>query len=228
MASHPSFTTITFPSRDGLTITADWYLAPKARGCILLCHRSHFNRGEYREIAPRLVEFGFSCLAIDQRSGMNVLGTTNETSTLAKKRKLPTGYLDARQDIEAAIDVAFEKNNHQPIIIFGSSYSASLALLISTHHTKIKTVITFSPGEYLKGIKLAEALKDFNLPLFITAAKEEMSATDDLIRHIPQHLVTRFKPVTDGAHGARVLWKKTVGHEDYWAALEKFLSSLTK
>lgn len=225
MASAPSFTTITFPSQDELTVTADWYPAPKPRNCILLCHRSHFNRGEYREIAPRLVELDFSCLAIDQRSGMNVLGTINETSTLAKKRKLPTGYLDARPDIEAAIDVVYKKNNRQPIILLGSSYSASLALLISKGNKKIKAVATFSPGEYLKGIKLAEKLKDFNHPLFVTAANKEMTEVDHLIHEIPKRLVTRFKPKAEGAHGARTLWKKTEGNEEYWKALEKFLDT---
>jgi alpha-beta hydrolase superfamily lysophospholipase len=71
--------TLTFPSRDGLSITTDHYRARSPRGFIVLCHRSHFNRGEYEEIAPQLVARGFSCLAIDQRSGMTVLGYTNET-----------------------------------------------------------------------------------------------------------------------------------------------------
>lgn len=223
MVSDRSFTTITFPSRDGLKVTADWYQAEQARGCILLCHRSHFNRGEYREIAPRLAKLGFDCLAIDQRSGMNVLGTINETSTLAKKQKLPTGYLDARPDIEAAIDVAFEKSAHKPIIILGSSYSASLALLLAIGHHKIKAVAAFSPGEYLKGVSLAEKLRAVNVPLFITAAKNEMTEVDNLMRAVPKRLITRCKPRSEGAHGARALWAKSVGHEEYWKALEKFL-----
>jgi alpha-beta hydrolase superfamily lysophospholipase len=56
--------TVEFSSRDGLTITADVYGADQPRGHVLLCHRSHFNRGEYRESAPKLAEAGYSCLAI--------------------------------------------------------------------------------------------------------------------------------------------------------------------
>jgi hypothetical protein len=50
-----------FPARDGLSITADYYRARSPRGFIVRCHRSHFNRGEYKEIAPQPVARGFSC-----------------------------------------------------------------------------------------------------------------------------------------------------------------------
>ena len=136
---------VNFPSKDGLTITADFYQAKNQKDLIVLCHRSHFNRGEYKDISPHLVAQGFSCLAIDQRSGMNVLGYINETSTLAKKKGLPTGYLDAKQDIESAVEYAFKKNHNKPIILIGSSYSASLALLIAKDSDKVKAVAVFSP-----------------------------------------------------------------------------------
>jgi len=41
--------TVQFPSKDGLAITADYYDIPDSVCYILLCHRSHFNRGEYKE-----------------------------------------------------------------------------------------------------------------------------------------------------------------------------------
>src|SRR5664279_4496348 len=104
------YKTICFKSRDGLSITADLYLVENAKGFVLLCHRSHCNRGELRETVPKLGTFGFSCLAIDQRSGMNIFGVINETSTLAKKRGMPTGYLDARPDMEAGVDYAYSLN----------------------------------------------------------------------------------------------------------------------
>src|SRR3989338_8796786 len=136
---------VNFPSKDGLMIRADYYQAKKSKGLLVLCHRSHFNRGEYKDIAQRLVAQDFSCLAIDQRSGMNVLGYINETSTLAKKKGLPTGYLDAKQDIESAVEYAFKKNHNKPIILIGSSYSASLSLLIAKDSDKVKAVAVFSP-----------------------------------------------------------------------------------
>ena len=59
--------TKTFPSKDGITITADLYEIDSASPVILLCHQAGYSRGEYIESAKRLNKFGFNCLAIDQR-----------------------------------------------------------------------------------------------------------------------------------------------------------------
>ena len=60
---------VTFHAADGLSVSADLYSVPEARAFLVLCHRSHFHRGEYVEIAPRLAHLGYDCLAIDQRPG---------------------------------------------------------------------------------------------------------------------------------------------------------------
>ncbi len=217
---------IQFPSKDGLPITADLYLAQKPKGCILLCHRSHFNRGEYKDTALKLQELGFTCMAIDQRSGMNVYGVINETSTLAKKKGLPTGYLDARQDIEASIEYLYEFNHKEPIILIGSSYAASLALLISCHTDKVKAVAAFSPGEYLKGINLAESIKALTKPTYITSAKKEVREVAQVLRYIDPKYITYFKPGVEGFHGSKVLWQTSRGNEIYWKSFQQFLLNL--
>ena len=97
--------TIEFKSKDGLTITANEYKAENPRDYIVLCHRSHFNRGEYQETAPKLKKLGFSCLAIDQRSGMQVLGVKNETYARAKEQGMNTGYYSAKLDMTSEEDV---------------------------------------------------------------------------------------------------------------------------
>jgi dienelactone hydrolase len=148
-------------------------------------------------------------MAIDQRSGMNVLGVVNETYGQARRKGLKTRYLDARPDIEAAIDYAYSKNDRRPIILVGSSYSASLALSISVQNPRVKTVIAFSPGEYLKGNKLAESLRDLKKPVYVTSAKKEIAETTKLMKHVSKEYVTQYKPKAEGAHGSRVLWGKT-------------------
>ena len=40
---------ITFRAADGLSVSADLYSVSKARAFLVLCHRSHFHRGEYVE-----------------------------------------------------------------------------------------------------------------------------------------------------------------------------------
>ncbi len=226
MTNRKPYNTIQFPSKDGLLITADIYEVTNHKGYILLCHRSHCNRAEYRETAPKLNALGYSCLAIDQRSGMKVFGETNETSALAKQKGLATGYLDTKPDIEAAVDFLFEKNNKQPVVILGSSYSAALALLIATKTNKIKAVLTFSPGEHLKGINLAEEIKSLDKPTFITSAKKEIEEASQVVRFMDSKYITQFKPEVAGFHGSKMLWKSVKGYESYWLAMEKFLVSM--
>ena len=223
-----NYKTLSFPSKDGLEITADFYAVKNPKGLILLCHRSHCNRAEYRETAPKFNELGYSCLAIDQRSGMKVFGETNKTKERAKDKGLSTGYLDAKPDIEAAVDYAFEINKQNPIILVGSSYSASLSLMIATENKKIKSVIVFSPGEYLKRVNLANRIKDISIPIFATSAKKEIKQVSDVLKFVNDKYVTQFKPKVEGFHGSKTLWTEVSGSEYYWNALKKFLSNLEK
>ena len=219
-----SYSTIQFPSTDSLQITADYYPQVGAKDFIVLCHRSHFNRGEYREAAPIFNAHGYSCLALDQRSGMKVLGTTNETYALAKQKGLATGYLAAKPDIEAAIDYAYQQNSNQPVILLGSSYSAALALLIASENSaKLKAVVAFSPGEYLKKVDLANAIRALHLPVFVTGSKKEFNDAVAVLRFLDQANITYYEPAGEGAHGSRVLWKATPDYQAYWEALLAFL-----
>lgn len=211
--NNKNYKTVHLKSKDGLTITADLYKVEKPKGFILLCHRSHSNRGEYRETAPKLNKLGFSCLAIDQRSGMKVFGVVNETKERAKEKKLKTGYLDVKPDIEAAIDYSFKLNKKKPIIIFGSSYSASLALLILVENAKVKATIVFSPGEYLKGINLSEQIKSIDKPIFATSPKKEIKQVSEVLKFVEKKHVTQFKPQVEGFHGSKTLWDEVKGNE---------------
>jgi alpha-beta hydrolase superfamily lysophospholipase len=218
--------TIQFDSKDGLAITADLYESSRPKGWILLCHRSHFNRGEYKNTATKLQQLGYTCMAIDQRSGMNVLGYTNETSTRAKKLGLPTGYLDAKPDIESAMDYLYKLSNRRSILLLGSSYSASLCLLIAVASPIVEAVITYSPGEYLKDINLSTAITNINVPIYATAAKKEMGQVALIFAKTNQQLVSIYTPSVIGAHGSRVLWDQTPGNAEYWESLINFLNHL--
>jgi len=219
---------IEFQSKDGLLITADYYEVKNSKGFILLCHRSHCNRAEYRETAPKFNKLGYSCLAIDQRSGMKVFGASNETKDRAKAQKLPTGYLDAMPDVEAGIGYAYKLNKNRPIILLGSSYSAALSLLIAPENEKLRSLIVFSPDEHLKGVKLAEQISDIKIPVFATSAKKEIPGAKKVLRKIDQSLVTQFKPIEEGFHGSKIMWESVKGYEKVWDAMTAFLEAQYK
>lgn len=215
-----------FPSRDSLLIFTDIYERKDSKPTVLLCHQAGFSRGEYNETAFRIGSIGFSSMAIDQRSGKEANGVINKTAQLAKEKGLPTEYIDARQDIEAAIDYMYANNENQPIILVGSSYSASLVLLIGKNNEKVKAVAAFSPGEYLKGLNIHDSISDYNKPIFVTSSKTETESTIALISGIDSSWVNHFQPDFEGIHGSRALWGTTDGNEKYWDAFKEFLRGL--
>jgi len=223
---HAAYQQVEFPSKDGLMITADFYRAEPQKGSLVLCHRSHCNRAEYRETAPRFVALGFTCLAIDQRSGMKIFGETNETSKRARAAGLATGYLDARIDIESAVDFAYKRNSGKPILLLGSSYSASLALLCAMNNEKIAAVLAFSPGEFLKNVSVQESIRALKKPIFVTSSKVETADATDVVRLVDKTFVTQHLPTIDGFHGSKMLWKAIPGSDEYWTAAERFLGRL--
>lgn len=218
--------TITFPSLDGVTITADVYKVDDEPITILLCHQAGYSRAEYKTTASKLNALGYSVMAIDQRSGQEVNGVMNETAKLAKAQELPTNYIDAKQDIEAALNFVYKNNGNKPIVIVGSSYSATLALLIANENEKVKAVAAFSPGEYFPGMRIQDRIQSLKKPIFVTSSKEEVAAVSLLVKQVSVNNLTHYIPPEQGIHGSRALWESTVGYLGYWKAFKAFLDRL--
>lgn len=219
---------ITFPSKDDVIITADWYPVNSESQTILLCHQNGFSRGEYIETAAKLNKLGFNCLAIDQRVGVEVNGVVNETAKDAKDKKKVLTYINAEQDITAAIDWLFSKYKRR-IILFGSSYSASLALKIANENDHVFAAVAFSPGEYFDGENfIATHVNGLKKPVFLTSSKEEASSVTELSKDILSLVKVQFIPKGAGDHGSKVLWSSKPENQDYWAALMSFLNRMKK
>ena len=217
---------LNFPSLDGLLITADLYEVSAEAEMIVLCHQAGWSRGEYLETAKWLNDMGYNCLAIDQRSGKGVNEVENETAALAKSKKLKQSYLDAEQDICAAVQFAAERSG-KDVILVGSSYSASLVLKVAAEHDGIKAVAAFSPGEYFGAqMSLAEKIGSLSLPTFITCSPDEVKDTQALAEKVEGTEVTFFAPENAGEHGSRALWTSKNGHEAYRNAFKAWLESL--
>ena len=80
---------ISFPAKDGIEVTADLYFLASDKPYVILLHQARYSRGEYIEIAPKIVNLGYNCIAVDLRSGNEVNGVVNETAKRAKERACP-------------------------------------------------------------------------------------------------------------------------------------------
>jgi dienelactone hydrolase len=217
--------TVTFPSLDSVTITADHYHTNNANPVIVLCHQAGWSRGEYIDIAPKLNDMGYNVLAIDQRSGQTINGVENKTIGSAVTMGKTTRFIDAKPDIDAAVDWAKNKYNRN-VILWGSSYSACLALMIAAERNDIEKVLAFSPGEYLPGISVQGSISGIKAPVFITSSKQERIQVEKLFDAISnsEHKKQFVPKWGDGQHGSRNLWSSMPYQEEYWAAVKVFLN----
>ena len=226
-------TTINFRSADGLLITADTYLPHSSNSTplIVLFHQAGWSRGEYNEIAPRLNQLGFNCIAVDLRSGDSVQGKDNETALRARTAGLGTSYADALPDIIAALQYTHKQFNNGKVIAWGSSYSAALVLKVAGDYPElVDGVLAFSPGEYFSHLGksktwIQDSAQKIKSPAFITSAKNEMSDWSLIYAAIDATNKQSFVPETEGNHGSRALWEKYDDSAAYWNAVTEFLNN---
>jgi len=221
-----------FSSRDGLRITAEYYkIHADTVPLIILFHQAGWSRGEYLEIAPRLNQLGFNCLAVDLRSGKTVNNVDNETFLEAKKKMKETNYLAAETDIISSLEYALNIAGGK-VILWGSSYSASLALRVAAQYQEdISAVIAFSPGEYFRSFGkptdfISTSVSNLEIATFITCAKREKENCEIIYNSIPSKNKTIFIPDSPGNHGSSALWNIQYDSKEYWKAVESFLESI--
>jgi len=204
-------------------LTADLYLVHESSApFIILFIQARWSRGEYREIAPVLVEQGFNCLALDQRSGGEVNDVANKSYALAKEKGKKTRYRDARPDLEAAIVRVKKYYAKGKVIIWGSSYSATLVLQLMGEQAEIAdAALAFAPGDYF-----SIQAENISQPVFITSAKNEKDNWWAIYEKIPTETKAYFLPETPGNHGSRALWKQFADSEAYWEAVLHFLGKI--
>ncbi|MDA3954553.1 MAG: dienelactone hydrolase family protein [Bacteroidales bacterium] len=217
---------VTFLAEDGLKITADLYETNPSNPYILLFHQAGNSRGEYRLTANKILKFGYNCLAVDLRSGGEVNYIQNHTALLAVQQDYPVDYLSSQKDIEAAINWVKERSKKQ-IVLFGSSFSASVCLIVAKNNPDIKAVIAFSPGEYFTPERTIQSeIKDFDKPVFAASSQRENSYVDQLLSEVPSENKIIFAPKTGGEHGSKSLWESNPNSQEYWLALTMFFSKI--
>jgi alpha-beta hydrolase superfamily lysophospholipase len=219
---------LTFKAADGVVVHGDAVAAEgPARGVILLFHQAGSNHLEYAPIAPKLAKLGWTSLAIDQRSGGDLFGGHNQT---VEQVGGVASFEAALPDLEAALVFARSRWPGQPIIAWGSSYSAALVFILAARHAgEIDGVMAFSPGEYLTGLSVAQAAAKVSVPVYVTSAADpaEERAAKDILQASPADIKLQFLP-SHGAHGSSTLREDSdpAGYGQNWQSVEAFLIRL--
>src|SRR6185312_3253324 len=118
------------------------------------------------------------------------------------------------------------------LVIWGSSYSSSLVLVLGAE-LHADAVLAFSPGEYFTDqgkpkTWVADNAKQLAVPVFITSAKSERESWASIAAAIDPAKLTTFVPDTDGHHGSSALWASQPDNAAYWTAVTAFLGPLAR
>ncbi|MEM7105714.1 MAG: alpha/beta hydrolase [Bacteroidota bacterium] len=228
---------ISFYTPDSIKIFGDLYVTDKQANTIILFHQGGSNaRGEYNPIIPRLTEKGFNVLATDQRSGGQYFGSYNRTLA-----NIPTnsygdgyGYCDAYNNLESALDYIINSELSGKKIIWGSSYSASLAIKLANNRPNdVDGVLAFSPasGGPLKDCLPEQYLETITVPLIILKPPNEMESERSKTQF---ELAEKYNHQTyaakNGVHGSSMLVKERVKKdvEETWNVVYAFLDDSVK
>jgi hypothetical protein len=200
-----------FYASDSAKMRGELYLRDYNLPFMILCLDDAGERSEFHDIAPRLLNLDYNCLAIDPGSG------GSRHITLA----------NALSGLHAALAYVSRFNN-QPVILVGSSWSASLCLVEAASNTRLKAIVALSPGEYFQpAISMPDVLEKINRPVFICGTRAEFSYLQKMAEKQPAGRLTLFQPEKGkGVHGAAALAGNDITRDEYWFALMMFFKKL--
>jgi len=220
---------VSFQTSDSITIYGDLHIRDENATTILLLHQGRSNgRGEYGPIIPELIREGYNILAIDQRRGGQLYGQHNRTITSFSLNDFT--YCEAIQDLEAAFTLLKNKGFGEKVILWGSSYSASLAIQLA--HQKpnmIKAVLAFSPasGGPMQACRPDDFFATLQTPLLLLRPPSEMeipsvnSQMELASAHGHQTYVAK-----NGIHGSSMLVRERVKADvkPNWVVVKEFIN----
>jgi len=224
--------TVQLAAADGVKVFGEVWRAAGAKPPIIVAfHQAGSSSAEYAPIAPRLVQAGFTVLAIDQRSGDGAFGGTNRTAAALGREAT---YEEALPDLEAALAWAKASAHGAPVVVWGSSYSAALVFLLAARHPgDVNGVVAFSPGEYLANDSaVRDAARKVEVPVYIDQASDadEVAKSAAILQAVKSTDKQQFQSQSKSTHGSSTLRvdANPAGAETHWTAVLTFLKRFTR
>lgn len=222
-----------FYAADSVKVYADLYKQDIKAPTILLFHQGGANvKSEYTPIIPRLLEEGYNVLAVDQRVGGQLLGSYNRTVADISVNRF--NYCDAYPDQEASLNYIKSQNFTGDIIVWGSSFSASLVIKLAHEHPdEIDAVLAFSPasGEPMAGCEPNDLFETLKTPMLLLRPYNESQ-----IESVRNQIVLADKyghqtyVANNGRHGSSMLVEERVQApvKANWKEVLRFLEEQNK
>lgn len=219
-----------FFTSDSIKVYGDLYKNNKTSPTLLIFHQGGSNtRAEYKSIIPRLEKEGYNILTIDQRvGGQYFYGGYNRT--VAEISKNEYHYCDAYPDMEAALKYLTDVGFTGKTILWGSSYSGTLALKLANENADtIDGVLVFSPasGPPMKDCQPNAYIEALSMPLLLMKPSSEMQSERSQSQiKLAQEKGHQTYIAENGVHGSSMLDENRIegSAAETWAVVHTFLS----
>jgi len=161
---------------DGVEIIGDLYFNKESKYAGILIHMMPADRKSFRDLALKLLENGYSSIAIDLRghgeSTKSIRGILDYTKFSNKEHQ---DYIfDLRTASNFLKDKGFREKNQ---FLIGASIGANLSLQFISQKPEIKAAILLSPGKNYKDIEIEKFLdKSIENKILIVLSKEDIQS----------------------------------------------------
>ncbi len=194
---------------------------------IILLHQGESNgRAEYRNIVPKLLDAGFSLLVPDLPQGGQLYGEYNRT--VAALQEMPE-YCGVEADVSGIATWARKQPGVHDIILWGSSYSGTLAIRVAVHNgPAVRKVLAFLPasGSPMAACSANDLLGDLEQPLLLVRPASEMEIESVQMQFNAANAAGHRTMVADGGvHGSSMLdpARSDADTDALWATVLSFL-----
>ncbi len=225
---------ISLLTADSITVYGDILFQDSAYPTILLFHQGGSNaRAEYAPVIKQLLDElpKINILAIDQRSGGQTYGSYNRTVFRLSPYKNHS-MCDTYSDLEAALNYITKRNVTGPVIVWGSSYSGSLAIqLAAKNGDSISAVLAFSPasGGPMANCKPDDFFEGMSTPLLVLRPEQELQieSVQKQFELLEQHGHQTYV-AQNGVHGSSMLVSRRTGSpvDLNWNTILNFINKI--
>lgn len=207
---------ITFPSLDGITISANYHDSGNSMvPACLLVHMLGGSKSDYASLQEKLGAVGIASLAIDLRGH----GGSTESGTQDYTTFTDVQWQDCENDVLAGYKYLAEKG-HTAIAVVGASIGANLSVVagadifMADENAPLKAMVLMSPGVNYRGVVPAPRARELgNIPVLIAASEEDRQSypgSQSLSQAARNAELTSF---SGSSHGTR-LFASEAGFED--------------
>lgn len=208
-----------------------WQNFNTPRAVILLMHEEGASRGEFLSIGPWLALQGYTAVAIDLRYGQTSRGLKNETALRSRQLGLSWDLTTNKTDVINSLRFLHEHYPASSYILWGNSYSASLAISLAAEYPQLcSAIIALSPnrsGDLALRQEMQENIQRLHQSILLSGAQSDLKDLQNLFLLIPASSKKLFVPqYSRGNSGSSALWLQKTDSSEYRQAVLQFLDGL--